>query len=143
MTQRLLNLPLSRIQRFSNICAYVRSEDIVDVAKAKWHLLDSLQLHLCMSSEQLDLLLLDLSNNAWSPASVSVLADSHWSVGIRQLSLCGAVLNVAAIVELVKGNFPVLSLLRLDDTALGSLAMSHLSRGTWPQLKHLSLRENK
>ena len=153
VTQRLLNLPLSRIRRFSNLCAFVRSEDIVGIARANWHLLDSLQLHLFMSSEQLELLLsnmrkpnlqhLDLSNNTWSPASMSVLVDSHWSVGITQLALCGALLDVAAIVELVKGNLPVLSVLRLDDNALGSLAMSHLSRGIWPQLRHLSLRENK
>lgn len=86
-----------------------------------------------------------LPNNVytWSPASVSVLAASHWSVGIRQLALCRALLNAAAIAELVNGNFPVLSVFKLDDNALGSQATSHLRQGTWPDLKHLSLRENE
>ena len=68
----------------------------------------------------------------WCTALVSVLAStiSHWSMGLRQLLLCGALLNAAAVAELVSGNFPVLN---------QAYAIKKLVQGSWPLLQHVDI----
>ncbi len=150
-TKLLIKTPFPCLRRLSITSSYATSEDIVEVAQAKWPLLDSLKLALDMSGEQLKLLLasmdrpnlhsLNLSHNKWDIVSTSSLAHSNWTM-LSHLALCGASLDAAAIAEVIGGNFPLLSVLKLDYNALGSQAMAHLSQGSWPHLKCLSLRGN-
>ena len=62
---------------------------------------------------------------------------------LTALDLSTNQLDAQAVVQLVKGNWPLLVALFLNDNLLDADAMSHLARGAWPCLDMLWLHDNR